>query len=76
MKRDAVIKILIFYFIFSCNSNAKPPSTVKVLLVGGDWLQGALLRHYVELLGSVLQIGSIIRFTYFDHILLSKETVP
>lgn len=51
MKGDAVIKILIFYYIFSCNSNAKPPSTVKVLLVGGDWLQGAVLRHYVELLG-------------------------
>lgn len=34
-----------------CNSTAKPPTTVKVLLVGGDWLQGAVLRHYVELLG-------------------------
>ncbi|XP_053682484.1 phosphofurin acidic cluster sorting protein 2 isoform X2 [Sabethes cyaneus] len=34
-----------------CNSTAKPPTTVKVLLVGGDWLQGAILRHYVELLG-------------------------
>ncbi|XP_058813904.1 phosphofurin acidic cluster sorting protein 2 isoform X1 [Topomyia yanbarensis] len=34
-----------------CNSTAKPPNTVKVLLVGGDWLQGAVLRHYVELLG-------------------------
>ncbi|KAG5671872.1 hypothetical protein PVAND_002042 [Polypedilum vanderplanki] len=30
----------------------KPPSTVKVLLLGGDWLQGSVLRHYVELLGS------------------------
>lgn len=38
-------------FIFSCNSTAKPPSTVKVLLFGGDWLQGAVLRHYVDLLG-------------------------
>lgn len=37
---------------FSCNSTAKPPSTVKVILFGGDWLQGAVLRHYVELLGS------------------------
>lgn len=37
---------------FSCNSTAKPPSTVKVLLLGGDWLQGSVLRHYVELLGS------------------------
>ncbi|CAH1729134.1 unnamed protein product [Chironomus riparius] len=35
-----------------CNSTAKPPSTVKVLLLGGDWLQGSVLRHYVELLGS------------------------
>uniref|UniRef100_A0AAG5CTC8 Phosphofurin acidic cluster sorting protein 2 n=1 Tax=Anopheles atroparvus TaxID=41427 RepID=A0AAG5CTC8_ANOAO len=34
-----------------CNSTAKPPTTVKVVLVGGDWLQGAVLRHYVELLG-------------------------
>lgn len=36
----------------SCNSTAKPPSTIKVLLLGGDWLQGSVLRHYVELLGS------------------------
>ncbi|XP_055586779.1 phosphofurin acidic cluster sorting protein 2 isoform X2 [Uranotaenia lowii] len=34
-----------------CNSTAKPPATVKVVLIGGDWLQGAVLRHYVELLG-------------------------
>uniref|UniRef100_A0A182TJ53 Phosphofurin acidic cluster sorting protein 2 n=1 Tax=Anopheles melas TaxID=34690 RepID=A0A182TJ53_9DIPT len=34
-----------------CNSTAKPPTTVKLVLVGGDWLQGAVLRHYVELLG-------------------------
>ncbi|KAL9892187.1 phosphofurin acidic cluster sorting protein KrT95D isoform 1-T3 [Glossina fuscipes fuscipes] len=34
-----------------CNSNAKPPTTVKILLIGGDWLQGATLRHYVELMG-------------------------
>ncbi|XP_052868710.1 phosphofurin acidic cluster sorting protein 2 [Anopheles cruzii] len=34
-----------------CNSTAKPPNTVKVVLVGGDWLQGAVLRHYVDLLG-------------------------
>ncbi|XP_063704052.1 phosphofurin acidic cluster sorting protein 2 isoform X2 [Culicoides brevitarsis] len=34
-----------------CNSNAKPPNTIKVVLVGGDWLQGAVLRHYVDLLG-------------------------
>lgn len=38
--------------IRSCNSTAKPPSTIKVLLLGGDWLQGSVLRHYVELLGS------------------------
>lgn len=35
----------------SCNTTAKPPTTVKVLLLGGDWLQGAVLRHYVDLLG-------------------------
>lgn len=35
----------------SCNFNAKPPNTIKVVLVGGDWLQGAVLRHYVDLLG-------------------------
>ena len=39
-------------FHYSCNSTAKPPSTVKVLLIGGDWLQGSVLRHYVDLLGS------------------------
>ena len=38
--------------LHSCNSTAKPPSTVKILLLGGDWLQGSTLRHYVELLGS------------------------
>jgi phosphofurin acidic cluster sorting protein 2 len=38
-------------FFNSCNSNAKPPSTIKILLMGGDWLEGAVLRHYVELLG-------------------------
>lgn len=40
------------FLLHSCNSTAKPPSTVKILLLGGDWLQGSTLRHYVELLGS------------------------
>lgn len=35
-----------------CNSTAKPPTTIKVLLLGGDWLQGMVLRHYVELLAA------------------------
>lgn len=35
----------------SCNSNAKPPATIKILLIGNDWLQGTVLRHYVDLLG-------------------------
>lgn len=46
------IKRFFFLIYFrSCNSTAKPPTTIKVLLVGGDWLQGAVLRHYVDLLG-------------------------
>lgn len=41
-----------FVFLFySCNTTAKPPTTIKVLLLGGDWLEGAVLRHYVDLLG-------------------------
>lgn len=40
-----------YFSYFSCNSTAKPLTTIKVLLMGGDWLQGAILRHYVELLG-------------------------
>lgn len=35
-----------------CNCTAKPPTTIKVLLLGGDWLQGMVLRHYVELLAA------------------------
>lgn len=42
------IKMYVFY---SCNTTAKPPTTIKVLLLGGDWLEGAVLRHYVDLLG-------------------------
>lgn len=37
--------------VFSCNTTAKPPATIKILMIGGDWLQGAVLRHYVDLLG-------------------------
>ncbi|KAH8417943.1 hypothetical protein KR222_008989 [Zaprionus bogoriensis] len=47
----AVLQALMAKIQKYCNSNAKPPHTVKVLLIGGDWLQGATLRHYVELLG-------------------------
>ncbi|XP_034488716.1 phosphofurin acidic cluster sorting protein 2 isoform X2 [Drosophila innubila] len=47
----AVLQALMTKIQKYCNSNAKPPHTVKVLLIGGDWLQGATLRHYVELLG-------------------------
>lgn len=39
------------FFFTSCNTTAKPPTTIKVLLLGGDWLEGAVLRHYVDLLG-------------------------
>lgn len=39
------------YYHSSCNSNAKPPATIKILLIGNDWLQGTTLRHYVDLLG-------------------------
>ncbi|XP_017847198.1 phosphofurin acidic cluster sorting protein 2 isoform X2 [Drosophila busckii] len=47
----AVLQALMAKIQKYCNSNAKPPHTVKLLLIGGDWLQGAMLRHYVELLG-------------------------
>ncbi|XP_065372079.1 phosphofurin acidic cluster sorting protein 2 isoform X3 [Calliphora vicina] len=47
----AVLQALMGKIQKYCNSNAKPPTTVKILLIGGDWLQGAALRHYVELLG-------------------------
>ncbi|XP_035732185.1 phosphofurin acidic cluster sorting protein 2-like isoform X4 [Vespa mandarinia] len=33
-----------------CNSSAKPPSPVKVVIAGGDSFVNAVLRHYVELL--------------------------
>lgn len=42
---------LIVFFFISCNTTAKPPTQIKVLLLGGDWLQGSVLRHYVDLLG-------------------------
>lgn len=45
------MKKCMFCLFCSCNFNAKPPNTIKVVLVGGDWLQGAVLRHYVDLLG-------------------------
>ncbi|XP_031619958.1 phosphofurin acidic cluster sorting protein 2 isoform X2 [Contarinia nasturtii] len=47
----AVLQALMNKIHKYCNSTAKPPTTIKVLLVGGDWLQGAVLRHYVDLLG-------------------------
>ncbi|XP_013104338.2 phosphofurin acidic cluster sorting protein 1 isoform X1 [Stomoxys calcitrans] len=47
----AVLQALMGKIQKYCNSNAKPPTTVKILLIGGDWLQGAALRHYVELMG-------------------------
>ncbi|XP_037940891.1 phosphofurin acidic cluster sorting protein 2-like isoform X2 [Teleopsis dalmanni] len=47
----AVLQALMVKIQKYCNSNAKPPNTVKILLIGGDWLQGAALRHYVELMG-------------------------
>ncbi|XP_067617217.1 phosphofurin acidic cluster sorting protein 2 isoform X2 [Eurosta solidaginis] len=47
----AVLQALMGKIQKYCNSNAKPPTTVKILLLGGDWLQGAALRHYVELMG-------------------------
>ncbi|XP_058979640.1 phosphofurin acidic cluster sorting protein 1 isoform X3 [Musca domestica] len=47
----AVLQALMGKIQKYCNSNAKPPTTVKILLIGGDWLQGAALRHYVDLMG-------------------------
>ncbi|XP_061395905.1 phosphofurin acidic cluster sorting protein 2 [Musca vetustissima] len=47
----AVLQALMGKIQKYCNSNAKPPTTVKILLIGGDWLQGAVLRHYVDLMG-------------------------
>lgn len=36
--------------IFSCNSSAKPPAPIKVVIAGGDGFVNAVLRHYVDLL--------------------------
>lgn len=47
----AVLQALMNKIQKYCNSTAKPPATIKVLLLGGDWLQGSVLRHYVDLLG-------------------------
>lgn len=47
----AVLQALMNKIQKYCNSTAKPPATVKVVLLGGDWLQGSALRHYVDLLG-------------------------
>lgn len=35
-------------FIFSCNSSAKPPAPIKVVIAGGDSFVNAVLRHYVD----------------------------
>lgn len=40
------------FWIFSCNSCAKPATFIKILLVGGDTLIGWFVRPYVELLSS------------------------
>lgn len=39
------LNILIFY---SCNSNPKPPSQIKILLAGSDSFVNYVLRQYVE----------------------------
>lgn len=36
--------------MFSCNSSAKPPAPIKVIIAGGDSFINAVLRHYVDLL--------------------------
>ncbi|XP_033324293.1 phosphofurin acidic cluster sorting protein KrT95D isoform X1 [Megalopta genalis] len=33
-----------------CNSSAKPPAPIKVVIAGGDCFVNAVLRHYVDLL--------------------------
>ncbi|XP_054001801.1 phosphofurin acidic cluster sorting protein 2 isoform X3 [Hylaeus anthracinus] len=33
-----------------CNSSAKPPAPIKVVIAGGDSFANAVLRHYVDLL--------------------------
>ena len=48
----AIVQALLNKIQKYCNSTAKPPTTIKVLLLGGDWLQGMVLRHYVELLAA------------------------
>lgn len=48
----AILQALLNKIQKYCNSTAKPPTIVKVLLLGGDWLQGLVLRHYVELLAA------------------------
>ena len=34
----------------SCNSSAKPPAPIKVVIAGGDSFVNTVLRHYVDLL--------------------------
>lgn len=42
-----------FSFLFSgCNSSNKPPTPIKLVLIGGDFIVSSSLRQYVELLSS------------------------
>lgn len=52
MEVKSILQALLNKIHRYCNSTAKPPTTIKVLLLGGDWLQGMALRHYVELLAA------------------------
>lgn len=36
--------------VYSCNSSAKPPARIKVVIAGGDSFVNGVLRHYVDLL--------------------------
>lgn len=36
--------------MYSCNSSAKPPAPIKVVIAGGDSFINTVLRHYVDLL--------------------------
>lgn len=40
----------VYFYMFSCNSSAKPPAPIKIVIAGGDSFINAVLRHYVDLL--------------------------
>ncbi|GLV43335.1 Krueppel target at 95D [Carabus blaptoides fortunei] len=48
----AVLSALLNKIHKYCNSSAKPPNPIKLVLVGGDFIVSSCLRHYVDLLSA------------------------